>query len=205
VGAGRDGFGALGGSALDGTTDELAVATVGSDGLEPMIRAVALGAGEPEPSMSRRPAPSATPTTIAAPAMAAIARRGGTRLVGCRGLVGSIEVKTCDRRSCYGSLRIRSSIEGPVRAFRATRDPQDHHEPRSVVDDVDDPKVPDAEAPELGPGKLGHPGRTRVDREGQDRTPQSSCLARRQAAQLTLGGGRDLDSMARPAHSSCEP
>jgi len=71
----------------------------------------------------------------------------------------------------------------------------------AVLDHVDDPQVADAQAPELRARELHRTRRPRIDREGEDRSAQSSGIAGRQPSQLSLSRGGQLDPPAAVAQS----
>lgn len=70
-----------------------------------------------------------------------------------------------------------------------------------VIDEVDDPELPDTKAPEVGASELHRPRGTWLDGKGEDRRPKSGCIAGRQAAKLALRGRRKVDPAAALAHS----
>lgn len=77
--------------------------------------------------------------------------------------------------------------------------------PIGVVDQVDDPKVADADPNEVTIREPGAADGARFGREGEDRTSESGGVTGWQASKLTLGSRRDLDRVAVLAHSLSEP
>jgi len=88
-----------------------------------------------------------------------------------------------------------------VGALVAPRHPQDDHEALVVVDRVDNPKVSNPQSPEFGAGEQRDSGRSRCEPQGEDRSAEPGCLARRQSPQLACGGRRKVDSVPPPGHS----
>ena len=96
-------------------------------------------------------------------------------------------------------------VEIPVRALGSTGDLQNDDEPLRFVDQVDDPKVPDPESPEVRGGQLPRARWARLDGEGKDRAPEPGRVTGWQAAELPLRGGRDLHSVAAVGHAPSGP
>jgi hypothetical protein len=65
--------------------------------------------------------------------------------------------------------------------------------------------IADTNAPKGGIGELDSARRPRLERQGEDGTAESDSVTRWKASELTLGGGRKLDPMFAPAHSSSGP
>jgi hypothetical protein len=63
-----------------------------------------------------------------------------------------------------------------VGALGASGDSEDDDHGIGVVDDVDDAKITDPQAPEVGPSELRDPGRSRLDGEGEDRSAEPAGL-----------------------------
>jgi len=101
-----------------------------------------------------------------------------------------------------GNIKSRLWVDLAVGALGAARDSQDDHEIRAVVDEVDDPKVADAEAPEAGVGELDDAGRARIDRQGQDRSADPRGVTGREPSKLALRGGGEFDAASALAHAS---
>jgi hypothetical protein len=98
-----------------------------------------------------------------------------------------------------------SRLDSAIRTLGTSRDPEDDHETLGIVDHVDHPEIANAKAPEVRSRELQRTRRTRLDREGEDRASQSGGIAWRQASELTLGGGREIDSVLSLAHASRGP
>src|SRR2546425_10455747 len=97
------------------------------------------------------------------------------------------------------------AVSAAIRALRTSGHFEHHDHLRWVVDHVDNPEDAGAQPPEIGPGELHGTRRPRLDRQREDRATQARGLTRREATQLTLGGRRELDSVAAFAHSSPVP
>ena len=87
-------------------------------------------------------------------------------------------------------------------ALSASRDPEDDDQALAVIDQIDHSEIADAQTPELRPREFHRARRPRLDRESEDRAAQSGGIAWRKAAKLTLGGRRELGSVASFAHAS---
>jgi hypothetical protein len=95
-----------------------------------------------------------------------------------------------------------SRLDPSVGAFGASRDPQDDHKARSVIDGVDDAEVADAQPPKLRSSDFQGARRSRFDSKGEDRAAQPGGVTGRKTPKLTLGDGRELDPTIALAHPS---
>ena len=96
-------------------------------------------------------------------------------------------------------------LDPPVRALGTSRDPQDDNEARGIIDQVDHTQIANAQTPELRARQLHGARWARIHRQSEDRAAQSGGIARWKASELSLGGGRELDSVASLAHASSGP
>jgi len=73
-----------------------------------------------------------------------------------------------------------------------------------MVDREDDPEITHPQPPEGRSLELLNAGRPRVEAEREDRAAELRCRPRRQASELALGGGSELDAVT-VAHPRREP